>query len=219
MAGLALRLGWLQVVRGPTLSRLAAAEHERIVPIPASRGEIVDRSGHVLAVSVPAATITADPAIMPNASKPQAAQALAGVLALPASQILALLQRPGQFVYLEQDATPAQGQAVRQLVSRLHLSGIAVTDTTVRTYPNGLFLGHTLGFLGLDGQPLEGQERIPREYLRSLFGPGLDAALDTLRAEMEKQRSGERSELMDILIARRWTELIGPYGRDPAEVA
>jgi nitrate reductase beta subunit len=73
--------------------------------------------------------------------------------------------------------------------------------------------------LGPDGRLLEGQERIPREYLRSLFGPGLDASLDTLRAEMEKQRAGERSELMDILIARRWTEMLGPYGGDPGEVA
>jgi len=34
----------------------------------------------------------------------------------------------------------------------------------------------------------------------------------------QRQRRGERSELMDILIARQWTELLGPFPKDPSEV-
>lgn len=49
--------------------------------------------------------------------------------------------------------------------------------------------------------------RIPMEYLRSLFGSGVDEALATLRQEMDKRRRGESSELMDILIAREWKSL------------
>jgi DMSO reductase family type II enzyme iron-sulfur subunit len=48
--------------------------------------------------------------------------------------------------------------------------------------------------------------RIPIEYLRGLFGPAVDHALAVLHAEMEKQRRGGRSEVMEILIAREWKD-------------
>ncbi len=62
------------------------------------------------------------------------------------------------------------------------------------------------------------EPRIPLEYLRSLFGPGVDHALDTLKAEMAKRRAGRDSELTDLLIARRWPVLLGPFPKDPSEV-
>jgi hypothetical protein len=52
-----------------------------------------------------------------------------------------------------------------------------------------------------------GGERIPRGYLRSLFGPGVDHALETLHAEMDRRERGEPSELMDLLIAKEWKSL------------
>lgn len=48
---------------------------------------------------------------------------------------------------------------------------------------------------------LSDQPRIPREYLEDLFGPGVDAALETLVAERAKKSRGEPSKLMDTLIA------------------
>ena len=51
------------------------------------------------------------------------------------------------------------------------------------------------------------QDRIPVEYLRYLFGPDVDRALDTLRAEQERKKNGEESELMDLLIAKEWKSL------------
>ena len=66
----------------------------------------------------------------------------------------------------------------------------------------------------------ESQPRIPTEYLRSLFGEKVDQALQTLQEEMAKRRKEpkEPSELMDLLIARRWQELLGPFPKDPSEV-
>lgn len=68
------------------------------------------------------------------------------------------------------------------------------------------------------GRPDFTRERIPRTYLRYLFGPDVDRALETLKAEREKKRRGEESELMDILIGYRWKELLGPFTRDPGEL-
>ena len=70
-----------------------------------------------------------------------------------------------------------------------------------------------------NGDVDENTTAIPIEYLRSLFGPGVDRALETINQEMAKRRREpkEPSELMDLLIARRWHELLGPFVKDPNE--
>lgn len=152
LAALAVRLVDVQLVQGRALA--AAAERQRlaVVPLPATRGPIVDRLGEVLAVSVPAVDVWADQAQVGD--KPAAARALAGVLDPPASAILGLLRRPGQYVMLERQATLAQGRAVRAL----GLTGVYVSPDAARTYPDGFFLGPVLGFVGADGRGLEGVE-------------------------------------------------------------
>ena len=51
------------------------------------------------------------------------------------------------------------------------------------------------------------EPRVPTEYLRSLFGDEVDAALITLHNEMENKQNGKESRLMDILIAKEWKSL------------
>jgi len=72
--------------------------------------------------------------------------------------------------------------------------------------------------IGEDGEAQWGQGRIPMEYLRRLFGPQVDQALATLQAEREKARSGQTSELMRILIAYRFQELLGPFTVNPSQL-
>ncbi|MGI9481911.1 MAG: 4Fe-4S dicluster domain-containing protein [Hyphomicrobiales bacterium] len=69
-----------------------------------------------------------------------------------------------------------------------------------------------------DGNPTD-EERIPLDYLESLFGSGVKDALDLLAAEREKKKRGEQSELMDVLIARNWLDLFGPFTNKPKDVA
>ncbi len=54
---------------------------------------------------------------------------------------------------------------------------------------------------------LTDQRRIPDEYLIGLFGPLVPGVLQTLLEERDKQRRGEGSELLDILIAYRHEEM------------
>jgi DMSO reductase family type II enzyme iron-sulfur subunit len=63
-----------------------------------------------------------------------------------------------------------------------------------------------------------GTMRIPLAYLESLFGPGVEAALRTLRSEIDRARAGGRSELLDTLIVYEWKTLFGPFTREPVEV-
>lgn len=72
--------------------------------------------------------------------------------------------------------------------------------------------------LNEDGSINEEGERIPPQYLESLFGPEVHDALTRLKGELEKKRNGEGSEVMDALIAYEWKSILGPYTRDPAEI-
>ncbi len=67
-----------------------------------------------------------------------------------------------------------------------------------------------------DGEIVEGSERIPREYLESLFGPDVHGVLDMLKSEVAKTRAGEKSEILDTLIAYQWKGMFGGLKRDPA---
>jgi len=66
-----------------------------------------------------------------------------------------------------------------------------------------------------DGRLLD-EMRIPIDYLESLFGPGVSGALATLQEEIARQRAGERSALIDLLVGRVWSERFGPFTGDPA---
>jgi ethylbenzene hydroxylase subunit beta/complex iron-sulfur molybdoenzyme family reductase subunit beta len=69
-----------------------------------------------------------------------------------------------------------------------------------------------------DGSFEESRDRIPPSYLEYLFGPEVHGALDILRAELDKRRRGQPSELMDTLILYRWKDCLGHLDRDPADV-
>ena len=71
--------------------------------------------------------------------------------------------------------------------------------------------------LDAKGNP-SGEPRIPTEYLESLFGPRVREVLATLEKERARRRAGETSELMDLLISRRWLDMFGPFDRHPRDV-
>lgn len=68
-----------------------------------------------------------------------------------------------------------------------------------------------------NGRVDRGRSRIPLEYLRGLFGERVDEVLETIEAEIQKRRRGERSELLDTLIVYSWPEDIFPdFAQDPS---
>ncbi len=75
------------------------------------------------------------------------------------------------------------------------------------TEPNVFYVPPTApDAFNADGTIAE-EDRIPLPYLESLFGDGVRSALDTLAEEREKKRNGQDSELMDILIAHKQSDM------------
>ena len=64
----------------------------------------------------------------------------------------------------------------------------------------------------------ESKPRIPDEFLISLFGEKVLGALEILKAEQSRVKKGEKSELMDLLIAYRWAEMLGGFDKDPSTI-
>ena len=67
-----------------------------------------------------------------------------------------------------------------------------------------------------DGNPT-GEDRIPLDYLESLFGSEVGPALDKIKAERAKKQAGEESDLMDTLISKNFLDLFSPAD-DPDDV-
>ncbi len=57
--------------------------------------------------------------------------------------------------------------------------------------------------------------RIPMDHLTELFGPRVPEVLALLQAEIAKQRDGQPSELIDLLVGRVWSERFGGFTNDP----
>ena len=101
----------------------ADRQHLRTLTAPAKRGEIVDRNGHVLAYSVDADSVFADPSEIENPDK--VAQLVCAALdecgPRDRQEMAQNLRRDSQFVYLARKVSPDEAQRVRAL----ELKGVA----------------------------------------------------------------------------------------------
>lgn len=131
------------------------------------RADIVDRNGELLATTVRAYALAAEPQRVWNAA--ETADALRRVF--PDLDRETTIRRLGdtsrRLVYLRRGLTPNQ----RDEVQALGLGGILFENQNRRVYPQGPLAAHALGFTDIDLNPLSGVER------------GLDAQIRAAGAE------------------------------------
>ncbi len=147
------RLVLLQGVDGGEYAEAASQARLRTVEIAALRGQVLDRHGNLLAYTVDASRVTADPSLV--ADPQRTALALTTLLDVPVSDLTERLQRDGRYVELARQVPPQTVSAVQQL----RLPGILFEDDPVRLYPAGFVGGQVVGFVGADGDGLAGIEQ------------------------------------------------------------
>jgi len=152
-AGLTGRAIQLTVIEGEQLRQVADRQHRQRVAVPPKRGSIVDRYGEPLALAVESAAVYMRPREL--AARPETISAVAHLLGLPPDVVLAKAASPAPFVWLNRQVPLDQWTALEDL----GLSGIGSEPARLRLYPQGALAGHVLGFVGIDGQGLEGIER------------------------------------------------------------
>ncbi|WP_092116915.1 penicillin-binding transpeptidase domain-containing protein [Desulfonatronum thiosulfatophilum] len=151
--GLWFRAFQVQILRGPELTAMAARQHKAAEFERGMRGEIFDRQGRLLAKSTAVQSVYVRPLELQDPAA--AAPILAAALEMPLNQIRAQLQRPQNFVWL---ARQISDRNARNIINA-GLRGVYLTEESARFYPHGHLAGQVLGFVGLDGEGLEGIER------------------------------------------------------------
>ena len=157
---LAVRAVWLQAVSDGFLQKQGAARHVRTLKLPASRGRILDREGRVLAVSLPARAVWADPGQAAGAD-PASLRELARLLDMDEGTVRARLASDRAFVYLKRQV--AMDTARRVLA--LGIPGVAAREDTRRHYPQGSIAAHLVGFTDIEDVGQEGMELARQEQL------------------------------------------------------
>jgi cell division protein FtsI (penicillin-binding protein 3) len=169
-AVLAVRVGLVELAPGRHFSALEAAQVGTTDPVPALRGEILDREGRVLALSELRCQVIGDPE---RVTHPKAE---AAVLArdLPGTNRVALaraLERHVGYVVLATDEPERVCAALSHEVAqatgakRAYLRGLAFGSTEVRVDPDAPMLSSLIGVVGSNGKGLSGLEY---EYQRVL---------------------------------------------------
>ena len=171
LAGLLLRVAYLQVINPDRLVREGDMRSLRVQSVPTSRGMISDRAGRPLAVSVPVNAIWADPKELNDKggiTQDSRWKALADALSVPLDQLSTRINTnpKGRFVYLARQVNPAIGEYVQ----KLKLPGIHLRAESRRYYPAGEVTSHLIGFTNIDGQGIEGVEKSFDKWLTGQAG-------------------------------------------------
>jgi len=174
---------------GDTGLAQAASAHA----IQASRADIVDRNGVLLATSLATASLHADPKLVINPV--EAAKKLVSVLpGLDYNDTLNKLKSDKRFVCIRRNLSPREHYEV----NRLGIPGIYFQREERRVYPTGNLTAHVVGFTGIDNTGLMGIEQSFDKKLRGATEP-LQLSLDVrLQHIMRKELQGAVDEFQAL---------------------
>ena len=122
--------------------------------ISATRPDIVDRNGEILATDIKTASIFAEPNKILDVE--EAVDALVGVFPdLDTGKLRKHLSAKNNFTWIKREVTPRQQQAVHEA----GIPGIGYLNENRRFYPAGATASHVLGLVNVDNQGIAGMEK------------------------------------------------------------
>ena len=189
------RLAYIQVIEPEYLSAQADKRSLRVTQSVAHRGNISDRNGEELAISVPAYAVWVDPKVVKDAyaftpdellksvkinlrtgKKKQTKEsfyeskkwsALAEVLDIEVEKLATIIQKPhSRFAYLKRQVNIP----IVEYIKKLRLAGISNQLESHRYYPTAEINANILGLTDLDSQGIEGIEKSYNTYLQGQTG-------------------------------------------------
>jgi cell division protein FtsI (penicillin-binding protein 3) len=175
------RAAYVQIIGTDFYQQQGEKRYVHTIKLPGTRGEIVDRSGQLLATSVEAPSVWA----IPRDFDADAAQRrrLAGALGMGANDLERRLADNPKFVWLRRQVD----DRVAADVSALGLRGVHLTRESRRRYPEGEAAAHVVGFTDVEQQGQEGVELAFESVLRGRNG-SRDVVKDRLGRVVEDVR-------------------------------
>jgi cell division protein FtsI (penicillin-binding protein 3) len=197
-AAIEARLIYLQVVRHADLAELATRQQWSAVDAPAKRGEIVDRRGHVLALSVDADTVYAVPSGIrdPDATSAALCGALTDCTPAERRALSQRLRNGRDFAYVRRQISPDDVARV----AALDLENVGFIKESRRYYPNRSLASHLLGYVGVDNVGLGGIEATYDSLVRGRNGTVLIQKDARRRAVSRVERPATTGASLELTI-------------------
>jgi len=161
------RLVRLQVVKYGDFVQRAQRQQNRTIPVQPRRGNIYDRNGYALAMSIDVDSVFAVPSEVHD--QETTAVILGRVLDMAPQEIVARLQSNRNFAFIKRKIDEETANRVREL----NLRGIYFRKEPKRFYPKRELAAQVLGYVGMDDEGLGGLERQFDDDLRGIPGQEL----------------------------------------------
>jgi cell division protein FtsI (penicillin-binding protein 3) len=163
--GLVVRAAYVQVVGNAFFKHQGTVRFLRTLEMPASRGRILDRNGHILASSVPKPSIWASPEDVER--DPAKLKALAGLLSMSVPELNKKLEDEDKtFVWLKRQVS----EDTAHEIAALKMKGVYDRKEYQRIYPEGEAVAHVVGFTNVDDNGKEGVELAFNQQLAGKAG-------------------------------------------------
>jgi cell division protein FtsI/penicillin-binding protein 2 len=147
-----IRLVQWQVLQHEELLASSVRIQSKTTEIPAHRGEILDRNGHILAISLRDDEAAGDPEFFKAqsvAEQEYIVSKAAPILGMDADKLRQqLTEGEGHYIKLQESVPLTVSQALKDAGASL---AISVVPTVRRVYPSNALLAQTLGFLNAKG--------------------------------------------------------------------
>src|ERR1700677_4919031 len=153
MGAVLARLGYLQLFCYSDYFAKAQHQEQRTYEISPMRGDIFDRKGRQLAISIPMDSVFADPAEIKEPD--MVARLLSRVLDVPAEDLEAKIRDSAKPVRL---AKKLSADMVER-IDEMNLKGVFFQKENRRVYPQHEFLSHVLGWVDVDEKGMGGIEQ------------------------------------------------------------
>jgi len=166
LAALAGRLLHINTALSPKLTAMMKSQQQSRSVLKARRGTVFDVRGRVLAGSRELPSVFVDPARIEDVT--ETAATAAAILHLDPGEVEDRIRHSAapRFCWLKRRVPLAEADALQ----RTTVPGIGLIDESVRHYPQETSAGQVLGFVGEDGQGLEGIELAHDAHLRGTDG-------------------------------------------------
>ncbi|HWY27066.1 MAG TPA: penicillin-binding transpeptidase domain-containing protein [Candidatus Angelobacter sp.] len=164
MVAVLARVSYLQLFCYGEYFARAQRQQQRTFEISPKRGQILDRKGRELAVSLPMDSVFADPADLSDAE--MVARLLSRVLDVPADELETKIRDAHTPVRLAKKLSPETVERI----NAMNLRGVFFQKENRRVYPQRELAAHVLGFVDVDEKGLGGIEHSLDKLIRGRPG-------------------------------------------------
>ena len=191
----AVQLLRLQALDASAMAKQALAGRTTTATVPATRGDVLDRGGAVLATSLERYDVTVDQRAVPKYSKyvrdaaghkrkvelglAGAVRDLAPVIGMSETDLRDKLDGRKGFVYVKKQITPQVWRAVKAV----QVPGIYAERTSKRFYPGNGLGSSVVGFMGTD--PKSGTDLVPRAGIEQSWNASLNGRAGSVTYERD----------------------------------